>query len=431
MNVAVAPIVGADPPGPADRASVAAPPLVMPGEHFTAALGFLLLGAVGLVEIAPELAAGAFFVPRVVATVHLFTLGWITLSIFGALCQFLPVAVGRPLRWQPLAHLTFAMQVLGAAGFAAGLIYGHRLLLGTGAGALSAAFALFAMNLGATLVSVRERSVTWWALAGATVFLVITPVYGTLLQLNLRDGQLVMHRFHVVAVHAHVALAGVVLLVIVGVAHRLIPMFLLSHGASERAAWAAVALLVSGATLLAMPLGGAAAAVVAGALVAAGLLAFVVQALRFFRCRKRRALDPGMGLAAAGILGLVAAALIAPLALARGLADLHLLATYFVVLLGAVTVFIAGHYYKIVPFLVWYHRFGPLVGIRAVPKVAELFSERIARIDGALLVTGWLGLALATYVGSTVLARAAASVFAAGVLVEVIVLARVAQRRPA
>ena len=30
-------------------------------------------------------------------------------------------------------------------------------------------------------------------------------------------------------------------------------------------------------------------------------------------------------------------------------------------LLGAIALFIAGHYYKIVPFLIWYHRFGPLV----------------------------------------------------------------------
>lgn len=411
--------------GPAAQA----PPLIVPGEHFTAALAFFLLGAIGLVAIAPELAFGAFFVPRVIAAVHLFTLGWIMLSIFGALCQFLPVAVGRGLRWPSLAHVTFGLQVLGATGFVAGLVAGRQALIISGASALSGAFVLFAVNLAFTLASVRDRSLTWYALAGATVFLVVTPLYGVLLQLNLVDG-LGAHRFHVVAVHAHVAIVGVVLLVIVGVAHRLIPMFLLSHGADERPARVAVALLCLGAALLALPIGGMTVDAVGGILAAAGILAFALQAILFFRHRKRRALDPGMRLAAAGLLGLLAAVAIAPFAFSRGLADLRLLTTYFVVVLGAISLFVAGHYYKIVPFLVWYHRFGPLVGTRKVPKVSELYSERAALAGGIALVAGYVGLVSGTYLGSMMLARSAAVAFAIGVLVEVFVVAGIARRRP-
>ncbi len=409
-------------------ASVAPPPLVLPGEHFAAGLVFLVVGAIGLVAVAPELGAGMFFLPRVVAAVHLFTLGWIALSIFGALCQFLPVAIGTRLRWEPLAHVTFGLQVAGAAGFVGGLLRGEHALLGTGAAMLAAAFVLFAVNLAATLAQADERPVTWWALAVAAVFLVVTPLYGVLLALNLHDGRLGGDRFHLVAVHAHVAIAGIVLPVIVGVAHRLIPMFVLSHGASEKPAKVAVALLAAGAGVLALPVG---LEPVAGALVGAGVLAFVVQAVLFFRTRMRRKLDPGMRLAAAGIAGLVAATALAPFALARGFSDLHLLAAYFVVLLGAIALFVAGHYYKIIPFLVWYHRFSPLVGLRKVPKVSELFPERAAAIDGALLVAGWVGLAAGTYVGSVALVRVAAAVFAAGALLEVVMMARIAQRRPA
>jgi len=414
-------------PGTAS-ASIAPPPLVLPGEHFAAGLAFLVIGAIGLVAVAPELGAGMFFLPRVVAAVHLFTLGWIALSIFGALSQFLPVAIGTRLRWEPLAHVTFVLQVAGAAGFVCGLLRGDHALLATGAGLLSGAFVLFAVNLAGTLARAPERSLTWWALAVAAVFLVVTPLYGTLLALNLHDGRLGGDRFHIVAVHAHVAIAGIVLPVIVGVAHRLIPMFVLSHGASEKPGKLAVALLASGAGLLALPVG---LEKVAGALVIAGVLAFVVQAVLFFRSRMRRKLDPGMRLAGAGIAGLVAAAVLAPFALARGFSDLHLLAAYFVVLIGAITLFVAGHYYKIVPFLVWYHRFSPLVGLRAVPKVAELFPETPALADAALLVAGWIGLAVGTYVGSPATIRAAAVVFTTGALLEVVMMARIAQRRPA
>ena len=81
---------------------------------------------------------------------------------------------------------------------------------------------------------------------------------------------------------------------------------------------------------------------------------------------------------------------------------------YVLVIVLGISLFVAAHYYKIVPFLVWYHRFGPLVGIRKVPKVAELFSERVALVNGGLLVVGWLGLALGTYLGAPRLAQAAA-----------------------
>jgi hypothetical protein len=357
--------------------------------------------------VAPDLAAGAFFMPHVAATVHLFTLGWIVLSIFGALCQFLPVAVGRPLRWEALAHLTFGLQAIGTGVFATALyVSGHRLLY-AGAGLVAAAFVLFALHLIVTLAPVRERSLSWWALAGASVFLIITPAYGFVLALNLHSGLLAGERFAFVARHVHVAIGGVVLLVSVGVAHRLLPMFLLSHGAREQAGWAAVALL------------------------SAGVVAFLVQAASFLRHSKRRRLDPGMRLAAAGLAGLVLSLLLAPFALSQGLMRPNLLVTYHLALLGGISLFVAGHYYKIVPFLIWYHRFGPLVGLRPVPKVSELFPERVAFIDGALLVAGWIGLMAGVFSGSVWLTRASAIVFAAGALIEAIVMARIARRRPA
>ncbi len=404
-----------------------APPWLA-GQHFVAALGFYAAGAIGLVIGAPALASGLFFLPEVAAIVHLFTLGFIVMTIFGALCQFLPVAVGRSVRFRALAQLSFAAQVLGVASFVAALIVHSRAILLFGAFALSLAFVSFALNLAATVLPARERGVTYWALAGAATFLLATPIYGVLLAFNLHDGGLA-DRFAMVGRHAHVAIVGVVLMVVVGVAHRLLPMFLLTHGVKERAAWLALGLLFGCAALLCLPFGGGLGLAVAGALGCAGVVALLVQFASFFRHRKRRQLDPGMRLAASGAIGLALAVLLAPFALGRGMSDPRLLTTYFVVLLGAITLFVAGHYYKIVPFLIWNHRYGPLLGKRKVPKVSELFSERVAMADAALLVSGMAGLAIASFVGSELLARLAAIVFAAGAWLQVIVLARMAQRR--
>ena len=415
---------------PAPATPELAPPFLV-GEHFVTALFYFACGAIGLVVAAPDLAHGHFFLPRVVAVVHLFTLGWIVLSIFGALCQFLPVAVGRPLRSTTIAHVSFAAQALGVACLVVALIAGSRSLLLVGASALTLAFVSFGANLAITLAGARERGFTFWALAAATVSLVATPVYGLVLAFSLHVGGL-EDRFGTIGEHAHIAIVGFVMIVMVGVAHRLMPMFLLTHGVTERPAWISLALLFGAASLLIVHhVGGVARLVAAGALGCAGVVAMIVQAALFFRHRKRRSIDPGMRLAAAGLVGLAIAVVLAPFALTRGMSDLRLLTTYFVVLLGAISLFVAGHYYKIVPFLVWNHRFGPLLGKRKVPMVAELYSEKVALANVALLVSGLVGLAIGTYVGSELLARIAATVFAAGALLEVIVIARVAQRKVA
>jgi hypothetical protein len=394
-----------------------APPLRLPGEHFAAALLFWLLGAAGLVWVAPDLADGMFMLPRVVAVAHLFTLGWITTTILGALYQFLPVALQVPIRSERVAHLGFALYVPGLLLFVFGLLTTRSEPMLTGAVLFGSGLLLFIGNLAATLRGAPERSLTWWALAGAAVFLFVTVFLGASLAGNLRWHYLGAERFLAMGVHIHVATMGWVMLVVVGVAHKLLPMFLLSHGASERPAWAALVLLSAGTGLLfalhhALTPGLTWAI---AAMLAAGVVAFFVQVGLFFRHRRKPTLDPGLRLAATAVVFLGVALLIAPLHLHLGLSSPRVATAYVLALvLGGFSLFVAGHYYKIVPFLVWYHRFGPLVGRQPVPRVADLYSAGIGNAAAALLALGAAGLVLTTLLGEPGAARAAALLFAAG-----------------
>lgn len=415
----------------AGAAAARTPPFILPGEHFAAALAFLAVGAVGLVWVAPELARGFYSSQRVIGVAHLFTLGWITTSIMGALYQFLPVALGEPIRSVRLAHASFALYAPGLAVFIAGLALGVSVLVLAGAAAFGTGVLLFAGNLAATLRRSSERGVTWWALAGAAVFLVVTLVLGLALSGNLRWGYLGGARYVAVGVHLHVALAGWVLLVMVGVAHRLLPMFLLSHGAGEGFAKAAVALLATGAGVMAVlhhapPL---VSRWLPATLLAAGLLCFLAQARRFYRHRHRPALDPGMRLAAGG-LGLLGAALAFAGPVAVGAASIRVTTAYVLAVVLGISLFVAAHYYKIVPFLVWYHRFGPLAGKRPVPRVSELYSDRAALAAGGLLLLGAAAVVAAVLLGSVAFTRAGALVLATGVAAEVVQMLGLARRRP-
>jgi len=417
-RVSAARPAGASGPAPG-TASSKAPPAQLPGEHFAAGLFFFLAGTIALVVIAPDLAIGSFLSPRVGASTHLFTLGWITTSIMGALYQFLPVALDQPIRSQRIAHLTFALYVPGLLLFVFGLGTARHNLMLYGAVSLGTGLLLFIGNLTATLKRSRNRGVTWWALAFATFYLGVTLVLGVALAGNLKWGYIANGRLGAIGVHLHVALTGWVLLVMVGVAHRLLPMFLLTHGAKDRFAKWAIGLIATGAGVLAflhhapVPI----SRWLPHFSITLGCICFLVQARSYYRHRHRPVLDPGMRLAAVALVLLLLALVVSsPVLLLPVPARISV--AYVLTILLAFSLFVAAHYYKIVPFLVWYHRFGPLAGKRAVPRVNELYSARLASIAGVLFVTGALLLIGAVAAGAALPARIAALLLFAGAAIQ-------------
>jgi hypothetical protein len=65
-------------------------------------------------------------------------------------------------------------------------------------------------------------------------------------------------------------------------------------------------------------------------------------------------------------------------------------------MLGFIGFLINGHLYKIVPFLVWFERFAPLVGKEKVPMLHEMYPKKKAEMmfwySSGGTVLGGLGL---------------------------------------
>lgn len=411
--------------------------LPLAAEHFAAATLFLVAGGVGLVWVAPELAAGTYLSPRVAGVTHLFTLGWITTTIFGALYQLLPVALGTPVRWERLGHASFWLFAPGVAIFATGVATISRALHHAGIVLVSSGILLVAANVAATLRRAPMRDVSWKAIALATGFLVATLGLGILLLHNIHSGLLGGGRLAYLATHLHVALVGWVLLLIVGMAHRLLPMFLVAHGTDTGMTPRAIALLALGVPLLAAGLlldAGAAARPPIRALawagagaIEAGLVCFLLQARRFYRARVRRRLDPGLRFAAVALALLSAASLLGLAVLARGASDPRLATAYGIVgLLGGFVLFVASLGYKIVPFLAWLGRYRGRMGRQGVPAVADLYSTTVAQGQLALMAAGVVGLAGAALLGNALAARVAATAIAIGTLLHATQMLRAA-----
>ena len=368
------------------------------GEHFAAATLYLLAGAIGLIWIAPELSIGAYPSPRVAGITHLFTLGWLTTTIFGALYQLLPVALGAPIRSLKLGHAEFWTFVPGAGLFAAGVATSNTMLHHAGIGLVSIGVILGVTNIGLTLPRAKNRDVTWGAISLAIFFLFSTLSLGVVLLHNIHTGFLGSARIIVLATHLHVALVGWALMMMTGVSHRLLPMFLLSHGGDTRWTKRAVILLALGVAILAAGLTTRTTVVswVAVPLLMGGVACFIWQARCFYVKRVRRKTDVGMRFAGSALVFLAISTLLGPAVLAVGVMHPRLATIYVTVgLLGGIVMFVVGFFYKIVPLLAWTVRFKDRMGKGTAPTVAQMFSAKIAHVQlgimafaVALLATG-------------------------------------------
>lgn len=404
-------------PGGAPLGSLdAAPPFALPGEHFAAGLLWLALGAAGLVVVAPALAQGGFLLPRVIAVTHCFTLGWITTSIFGALYQLFPVALGVPARSVRVGHATFWVLEAGVAAVVAGAWWWRPPLIAVGWVLLLAAVGGLAWNvLPQRRRAPRGRAIGRYVSAGhmalGFAMLVVAARIGAAL------GWWHVERLGYLAAHAHLAVVGFATLTAVGVGSRLLPMFLLSHGHAEwPLAWIGP---VAGAGLIVFSVGELAhvdALVAGGGLaMAAGVALYLFLVAGYFRHRARRRLDPGLAHAAAAFVFLAAAVVLGLAVLFRRGFDARLTAAYAVTgVVGWVSLLIIGVYQKIVPFLTWLHRFSARVGQPGVPRIADLTSPAVGWTTLALLAAGVALLAGGVGVGAGAVARIGALGFAAG-----------------
>jgi len=408
------------------------PSLRLPGEHFAAALFFLCAGSIGLIWIAPELAAGLYLSPHVAGVTHCFTLGWLTMTIFGAMYQLLPVALGVSIRSERAGHVSFCAFAPGVALFASGVAFSSVMLRNLGITLIAIGVTCLIVNVALSLRKVVDRDVIWGAIVIALSFLTVTFAIGALLAQNLHAGFLGNWRVTVLATHLHIALLGWVLVMIVGISHRLLPMFLLAHGADTRWTFRALALLASGVVVLAL-------GIMAGhsikpnivpwmglLLVESGIFCFLRQAWLFFKVRKRPRLDAGLRHAATALIFLAASAALAPVVLAAG-SEYRRLDTAYVMLglLGGLTLYAIGQFYKIVPFLTWMARFREDMGKKRVPTVAQLYSPLVAHIDLALFGIAILGMEAGVITGITLAVRLAAILFVAGAGLFVSQIARV------
>src|SRR6266540_4486131 len=394
-----------------------APSVSVPLSYLVVAAAAFITAVLGVVWLAPEL-AGHYYHPRVLALTHAVTLGWITLTIMGASFQLIPIVLERPIWSERLAGWQFWIVVLSTAGMVGHFYIGTWPGVLAAAGLLTVGVAMYLLNVALSLRGYSRWDFTARLVVLGYVGLALTVMFGLALGADRIWTFLPGQFFPRLQAHFHLALLGWVVPMVMGVAARVYPMFLL---APEPGGWPARLQLwglLVGVPAVVLGLLGVSPLIVPGALaVALAALGHAVWVVRMARHRKRPQLDWGLRFVLTGTVFLLPVT-----ALGLGFAlDLfsgpHLGSSYAVLVLGGwVSLTIVGMMLKIVPFLVWYRVYSPRAGKEAVPTLAQLTWPRAEGLAYFLLTAGFVFLSLATMVGQAEWIRVAGAVLLLGAL---------------
>lgn len=383
--------------------------------HFSKAFLFLLAGLVALVWNSERLSQGAFMDHRVLGGLHWITLGWLSLSIFGALRVFTGVALGSQGFGIGLIPWIRWIWTLGVILFPLGLILQSSYSIIIGVSAIGIALFLFSLHIVPALYRSKRGGLTRWYLCIALTSLWGAWILGGLAAFVRAGRPLAMLPAGYLAAHVLLAVFGWVGATVVGVGSHLIPMFALSKESNQLAVksalpiWATVPVFAFLGAFYPEPflsLGYYA--------VALGSILWFIQVFIYLRNRIRNERDSGLFLAGGATVLLILSWVILGISKVVEMGSLSQtsISVTFVglVVIGWLTLFTLGIYHRVIPFLIWFARFARKVGRGGpVPKVKELVNENIGMTTAISALVGAIiwgdGLifenAHATYCGSS------------------------------
>lgn len=359
-----------------------APPFSLPLRFFLTAPLFLIAGGI-LIALHPEALASRWS-PQALALTHAFTLGFLAMAMLGALSQMLPVVAGAPL---PAARAVSATShlalTLGTAALMAGFLFASPGALGAAVWLLGGGFAAF---IAAAAISLARAapSATVNGMRLALAGLACAAVLGLSLALLRADAWHPPLLAEATDAHAGFGLLGWVLLLVIGVAYQVVPMFQITPPYPPRLGrWLAGTLFVLLLLRAFLPQRAAAALLMLDAALAVGILVFAGATLRLQARRRRKLPDVTLDFWRLGMACLAACVPVWALAQAWPVwarSDAYPMLLGMLFIMGFAVSVVTGMLYKIVPFLAWFHLQAQLQAkAGTIPNMKQMISGKALR----------------------------------------------------
>lgn len=362
-----------------------APPFKLISPFFILGAIFYLLSVVFIFFISTDNLS--MLDTKILSFVHLFLLGFVMMIIFGAMAQLVPVVLEVGHFGVELFYAIWPLLSIGTIMMAFGFL-SYPMLLPFGGVVVLIAMMIFVMEIFLTIKKVKKFNLVISSLLISNIFLFFGIIFGLVMALGYA-GMVAVDINALLKGHVFLVVVGYIVVTIMGLSVVLLPMFGLSHGFSKKPleiAIAAVSLSVLAVVLSSLT--GVAFLAYAGYGVAAvGLLIYFYFIYTIHKTRARKEIDIYAKSLIFAYSSLIISLAFGLIYLAVGYEPL-LLASAWMIFFGFFAFVITGHIYKIIPFLVWFERFSPLVGKQKVPMLADMLP---AKSSSAQFIFGALG----------------------------------------
>ncbi len=387
-----------------------APSISVVKPHFIfAAIDFFVLAI--LIVLANKNLLNSYFDEKIIAITHIAVLGWGTMVIIGALYQLIPIIFEVSLFSEILAKINFwifAVSIFLLSysfwinAFSTLLIYASIMLL--------ISLLMFITNVLLTHRKSNKKNIQAKFIITSIYWLLATVIFGTLIAFNFRFRFFPETHLHYLKIHAHLGLIGWFLLLIVGVASTLIPMFFISHNLNENKLKYSFYSINAGLIGLIIDwflYNQNKLVWINWFLVSLGIFFFFSYSVDSYKQRLRKVLDVGMKHTVISVLSVLIPVLISFIILTFNSGNLFLkrITTYygFSIIFGFITSLILGQTYKTLPFIIWLEKYKPYVGKVKTPMPKDLYSEKIAEFQLYFYLLSVTVLSLALLLSSSVL----------------------------
>ena len=331
------------------------PPFSVPARFLVSAPLFGLIAALVLLWHGPEMISNRW-TPELLAVTHFLTLGFLAMSMLGAMMQLMPVLMGivipHPVLFSSVIHTSL---FLGSAslGFAWLTHINELFIIATFL--LGFSFSIFIVVAAERLLRSKNRHATRSMMLLALFAILITAGLGLYLAMGYGSQTLPIAR-HLTDLHLSWGLLAWTGLLIMAVAYQVIPMFQITDAyPAMHQRWMGWLVFITMLTLSASytwPL--ETLKTIATTLLAICLLTFALTTFRVLNTRRRQLPDLTMNF---WRLAMSSLTLLTLIWLITTLFDvkLPLLLLGVLVIHGFAMTTINGMMYKIVPFLIWLH----------------------------------------------------------------------------
>jgi hypothetical protein len=354
-----------------------APPLKLIAPYFKIGVGFYLLAMVALLSFSSTF---LYQEMAIAGWIHLFLLGFVMVVIFGAMAQLIPVVLEVGHAIVDLYYVILPLLGVGTVGMVLGF-WLNPALLSYGGLLVLVAMIIFAVEAFATLQKAEIKTLTVKTIAVSNSFLLLGILSGFVIALGL-SGAISVDVNAILKAHVYAVLGGFVLLTIMGLSLTLIPMFSLAHGFNETPIKRGFNFVATGVgTVFISAIFGIKSIEWIGyifTLIGIGL--YIYQIYIIYKLTVRKEMDVWAKSMIFGFSSLIASLILAVLSFLPKADEVWLHSSLWFFMVGFIGFLINGHLYKIVPFLVWFERFSPLVGKEPVPMLHEMYPKEQANM---------------------------------------------------